>query len=445
MSHEDEAMAKILIVDDLPDNSRLLAHLVKDQGHEASVASNGRQALDIAEAERPDVILLDVMMPEMDGIEVCRRLKADEELRMIPVILVTAKDLDEDVVRGLDAGADDYVTKPFNREVLAARLRSAIRLKQSYDAVMRTQRGTAARGETADPDGIRSSCERATLPPTPRGSDHLYLFCRDRRRVYPYRRNTVSDVRRQAAMPRKSTPPTAYLWLAMVYPDDREMVDGHIARVLKGENVPPLVHRIFHKDGGVRWVRDTIVPHYNSAGQLVRYDGLVKTSPSANWRGERRKKDEQLREAQKLEAVGLLAGGIAHEFNNLLQVIGGYTTCAMEDLSPQEQRYKDLQQVRTATDRAATLTRQLLGFSRRRILQPDNVDPNQLVDDLAQMLRPLVGDRISVEVDLREDIGTVYADPGELQQALLNLCLNARDAMPSGGTLLLSTDTVILE
>ena len=102
------------------------------------MASNGRQALDLAAAECPDVILLDLMMPGMDGIEVCRRLKADEELRNIPVILVTAKDLDEDVARGLDAGADDYVTKPFNREVLAARLRSAIRLKQSFDAVMRT-------------------------------------------------------------------------------------------------------------------------------------------------------------------------------------------------------------------------------------------------------------------------------------------------------------------
>jgi putative two-component system response regulator len=111
---------------------------VKDQGYEASVASNGRQALDLAAAERPDVILLDVMMPGMDGIEVCRRLKADEELRNIPVILVTAKDLDKEVVRGLEAGADDYVTKPFNREVLAARLRSAIRLKQSYDAVVHT-------------------------------------------------------------------------------------------------------------------------------------------------------------------------------------------------------------------------------------------------------------------------------------------------------------------
>jgi len=128
-------VAKILIVDDRPDNRTLLAHLARGQGYEASEASNGRRALDIASAERPDVILLDIMMPGMDGIEVCQRLKADEELRQIPVILVTAKDLDEDVVRGLDAGAVDYVTKPFNREVLAARLRSAIRLKQSYDAV----------------------------------------------------------------------------------------------------------------------------------------------------------------------------------------------------------------------------------------------------------------------------------------------------------------------
>ena len=142
--------------------------------------------------------------------------------------------------------------------------------------------------------------------------------------------------------------------------------------------------------------------------------------------------------------MGLLASGIAHEFNNLLQVIGGCAACASEGLAPQEQRYKDLQRVHMAADRAAVLTRQLLGFSRRRILQPDHVDPNELVGDLSQMLRPLVGDRISVEVVLREDVGTVYADPGELQQALLNLCLNARDAMPRGGKLLLRTDTVVL-
>jgi PAS domain S-box-containing protein len=437
-------MVKILIVDDLPDNTALLAHLVKDQGYEGSVAFSGRQALEIALAERPDVILLDVMMPGMDGIEVCRRLKADEELRSIPVILVTAKDLDEDMVRGLDAGADDYVTKPFNREVLAARLRSAIRLKQGYDAVMRANeelRREVKRRIQTESD-LRASKQRYRQL---LGVVTTYTYSVEIDHGVPVSTRHSLGCQAATGYAPEEYAANRYLWMAMVHPDDREMVEDHIARVLKGENVPPLVHRILHKDGGIPWLRDTIVLHYNSAGQLVRYDGLVEDITERKLAEESiRKKDEQLREAQKLEAVGLLAGGIAHEFNNLLQVISGYTTCAMEDLSPQEQRYKDLQQVRTATDRAAVLTRQLLGFSRRRILQPDNVDPNQLVAGLAEMMRPLVGDRISVQVILRDDIGTVYADPGELQQALLNLCLNARDAMPSGGTLLLCTDTVVL-
>ncbi len=442
---KDEAMAKILIADDRPDNSTLLARLVKDQGYEPSVASNGLQALAIAWAERPDVILLDVMMPEMDGIEACRRLKADGELRTIPVIMVTARDLDEDMVRGLDAGADDYVTKPIHRKVLAARLRSAIRLKQSYDAVMRSN-------EELQHEVRR----RIQMESDLRASEQRYRQLLGAVTTYTYSVEIDHQAPAAAQHSLGCEAATGYspeeyaadhgLWMAIVHPDDREMVEGHMARVLKGETVPPLVRRIFHKDGRVRWLCDTIVPHHNSAGQLVRYDGLVEDITERTLAEEYvRKKDEQLQEAQKLEAVGLLAGGIAHAFNNLLQVIGGYAACAGEGLSPQDERCKDLQQVRTAADRAAVLTRQLLGFSRRRVLQPDDVDPNQLVADLAKMLQPLVGGRISVNVVLGEDIDTVYADLGELQQVLLNLCLNARDAMPSGGTLLLSTDTVILD
>jgi len=131
-------MAKILVVDDVIDNIRLLSLELQHQGYAALTASSGRQGLEIAATEHPDVILLDVMMPDMDGIEVCRRLKADPETRMIPVILVTAMGLDENVVTGLDAGADDYVSKPYRREVLAARIRAALRVKESYDAVLRT-------------------------------------------------------------------------------------------------------------------------------------------------------------------------------------------------------------------------------------------------------------------------------------------------------------------
>ncbi len=131
-------MTKILVVDDAPDNIALLSFDLKDRGYEVLAASNGPEGLDIAAAEHPDVILLDVMMPEMNGIEVCRKLKEAPQTSMIPVILVTAMGLDDNVVAGLDAGADDYVSKPFRREVLAARIRAALRIKESYDTVLRT-------------------------------------------------------------------------------------------------------------------------------------------------------------------------------------------------------------------------------------------------------------------------------------------------------------------
>ncbi|MGA2616569.1 MAG: HD domain-containing phosphohydrolase [Thermoguttaceae bacterium] len=141
-------MVKVLVVDDAVDSVTLLTYALKDQGYDVSVAYGGHEALDVASAERPDVILLDVMMPGMNGVEVCRRLKADAVLRMIPVLLVTAKELDEDVIAGLDAGAEDYVTKPFNNMVLAARLRAAVRVKQFHDEI--AQMNEQLRAEIVD-------------------------------------------------------------------------------------------------------------------------------------------------------------------------------------------------------------------------------------------------------------------------------------------------------
>ena len=111
-------MAKILVVDDVPDNVKLLAYELSDHGHEVLTAIDGLQALEMAGSERPDVILLDIMMPGIDGIEVCRRLKADAGLRPVPVILISALERQDDVVRGLDAGAHDYITKPFNDRIV---------------------------------------------------------------------------------------------------------------------------------------------------------------------------------------------------------------------------------------------------------------------------------------------------------------------------------------
>lgn len=437
-------MAKVLIVDDSVETARVLAYVLKNQGYDVSVASSGHEALQILSDDRPDVILLDVMMPEMNGIDVCRRLKADAELRMIPIVLATAKELDEDVVAGLDAGAEDYVTKPFNNLVLAARMRAAIRVKQFHDEV--AQVNQQLRAEIVE----RKRAEAASRESEERYRQLLaavtsYTYSVELRNGVP-----ISTKHSLGCLTATGYAPEEYasdpsLWFSMIHPDDRATISEHLATVLADNDTPPVEHRIIHKDGTVRWVRGTMVRHHDEAGVFDRYDGLVEDITQRKLAEESlRKKDEQLREAQKLEAVGHLAGGIAHEFNNLLQVIGGYARCAREGLSPKESRYQDLQQVLKAADRAATLTRQLLGFSRRGVLQPATVDPNQVVASLAQVMRSTIGEHISLEVALGADVGSIDADPGEFQQALLNLCLNARDAMPSGGTLVLKTDTVML-
>jgi DNA-binding response OmpR family regulator len=136
-------MAKILVVDDAEEMVRLLKRQLTLQGYQVVAAGSGCAALDLVAAERPDAVLLDVQMPEMDGIEVCRRLKADPATCTIPLIMLTAKGSDEDLVAGLNAGADDYVCKPFRSEVLAARIRSALRAKMQHETIARMERELA--------------------------------------------------------------------------------------------------------------------------------------------------------------------------------------------------------------------------------------------------------------------------------------------------------------
>jgi hypothetical protein len=159
----------------------------------------------------------------------------------------------------------------------------------------------------------------------------------------------------------------------------------------------------------------------------------------------RRQLEEQLRQAQKMEAVGMLAGGVAHDFNNLLTIITGYSQLILNNLSPSDPNHHSAEQIVKAGERAATLTRQLLAFSRRQVLQPKVVDLNKLVTGLGSMLRRLIGEDIDLRLEMRPELGQVNADPGQMEQVLMNLVVNARDAMPRGGTLTIETANVVLD
>jgi len=160
---------------------------------------------------------------------------------------------------------------------------------------------------------------------------------------------------------------------------------------------------------------------------------------------EHQRLEEQLHQVQKMEAVGQLAGGIAHDFNNLLQAIRGYSDLALGDLPSDSTLSEYLRQIRRAVDRANTLTRQLLSFSRRQPLQPRLLNVGDLLGDLMNIVRRLLGERIELVVDAAESPRSVYADPGQIEQIVLNLCLNARDAMPDGGHISIELQNVTLD
>jgi signal transduction histidine kinase len=165
-----------------------------------------------------------------------------------------------------------------------------------------------------------------------------------------------------------------------------------------------------------------------------------------NWQSTRllHERDEQLRHAQKMEAIGRLAGGVAHDFNNLLTAIIGYTDLLVERMDPQDQNARDVAEIRKAADRAAGLTRQLLAFSRKQFLNPTVLDLNETVSGMLQMLPRVIGEHIQTTVALAGDLVRVKADASQMEQVLVNLVLNARDAMPAGGHITIETGNVML-
>jgi PAS domain S-box-containing protein len=227
------------------------------------------------------------------------------------------------------------------------------------------------------------------------------------------------------------------LWFNLVVDEDRDLAIDRLRRAAAGEPTRPLEHRIRRKDGAVRWVRNTPVLRFGQDGTPIAYDGVIQDIT------EQRILMEQLLQSQKMEGIGRLAGGIAHDFNNLLTAILGYVEMCKLDLPSELPAHHparlDLDEVATAGQQAATITRQLLAFAGRQMVAPRRLDLSSLVADSTKMLQRLLGDDIKIETALDPLAGIVKADPGQIQQVLVNLTVNARDAMPNGGRLLIET------
>jgi two-component system cell cycle sensor histidine kinase/response regulator CckA len=199
-------------------------------------------------------------------------------------------------------------------------------------------------------------------------------------------------------------------------------------------------------NGNVHWLQTIKRPIVSPDGTATQVLGIAtditrrKQAEEALHRSE-----EQLRQSQKMEAIGRLAGGVAHDFNNLLTVISGYSELSLSRLSPEDPLYRNIGEINKAGERASSLTRQLLAFSRKQILQPKVLDLNQVVVDMRNMLQRLIGEDINLLTSLAPNLGKVEADPNQLEQVLMNLSINARDAMPKGGKLTIETNNIDID
>ncbi len=228
------------------------------------------------------------------------------------------------------------------------------------------------------------------------------------------------------------------LWYRMIFADDREHVLEEANRILSGAQVPPIEHRIIHKDGSLRWVRNTPVPRHNKEGRIVAYDGLITDITEV------RLLENQLRQAQKMEAVGQLAGGVAHDFNNILTAIIGYGNLVLMKMSQSDIGRTYVEQILSSAERAAHLTHSLLAFSRKQIIDLKPVSVNEIIRRVGKLLLRIIGEDIELQTQLCRDEPMILADSIQIEQVLMNLATNARDAMPDGGTLLIKTEEVEL-
>jgi signal transduction histidine kinase len=400
MADETRApLGRVLVVDDTEASRYAVSRHLRRAGYEVDEAGSAMQTFALMEETRPDVVVLDVMLPDLNGFEVARRLRADPRYVRLPILHLSASFTDPDsLAAGLDSGADGYLTHPVEPVVLLASIRSLLRAR------------------AAEAEAIAA------------GEAWLATFqaIGDAVCVVDFHARVIRwNVAFETLVGRG---PIAGRPLPELIPGLRTRPE---APYLVGPDGSPLQATEVTLDG--RWVRVTAQPMTESVG-LPNHAVCVLTDVT-----KQRSAELRVQQVQRLEVAGQLAGGIAHEINNMMTVILGLTEFLARDRDLPATHQKDLAGVRKAADRAADMARQLLAFSRRQVLQPRLVDINTALAGMSRLLRQLMGADREVTLTLSPDAGWVFADEAQLEQAILNLALNARDAMLTGGHFTITT------
>ncbi len=417
----------ILLADDNADMRGYVQRLLTEAGFAVTAVADGREAVDQARRVRPDLVLSDIMMPVLDGFGVIRALRDDPATHELPIILLSARAGEEASIEGIAAGADDYLVKPFSARELIARVDGALRL-----AKLRQESAAALRQAN---EVLESRVRERT-----RERDQVWAFSHDMIGIADLEGVWLSvnpAWTRVLGWPAEQIVGKTSAWLE--HPDDSTRTREEIQALAIGAPTFNFENRFRTRLGSYRTLNWTAVPEGGLLYCVAR-DVTVERDRLA----ELEQAKDALRQSQKMEAIGQLTGGIAHDFNNLLTGIMGSMEMLQRHALPEHPRaQRHIGNAIVSAQRAAALTQRLLSFSRRQALDMRPVDVNRLINGMEFLLQRTVTENIQVERVLQPEAWTVHTDANQLENVLLNLCINARDAMGETGRLRICTRNVV--
>jgi len=435
---ETPLTARILIVDDDERNAFAAVQALEGLGHELVVARSGEEALRRLLTEDFALILLDLHMPGMDGYETAALIRTRKRTKDTPIVFLTAIFRDEaHVFQAYSAGAVDVVFKPVDPFILKSKVTV---LTDLYLKTEEVKRQSAYQQWLLD-EHARVKAEKAQTERALRRTEarqeailqSLPIVFTSRSIEPPFAPQFVSEsIRDITGFPASRFVDEAEFGSSRIHPDDLDRVVDAIGRAVKTGRYS-VEFRWLCADGQYKVLQDQGVIAPSLDGEPREIFGVMLDAT------DRHSLEEQLAQARKMEAVGQLTGGVAHDFNNLLTVVLGNVDIMARKAEDEARRARRIEAIRQAAERGRDLTRQLLAFSRRQHLTPVTIDVNALIHDFAPLLRQAVGEAVTVDLKFAEEMLCAHVDPTQLETALLNLAVNARDAMPDGGVLEIAT------
>jgi len=451
---------KILIVDDIKENLYMLEALLQGYGHQVESAADGVEALEKAEQDEFDMIISDILMPRMDGFQLCRAVKTNRKLKELPFVFYTSTYTEpSDEEFALSLGAERFIVKPTEPDVFIETLAEIIKKHE-----MGSLNGGA--GETVgDEDVYLKEYNERLIRKLEQKMLDLKKVSKDLKESEENYRNLIDNANDAVIVfgrtgTIKFANPKFYEMTGysvndakelhisgLIHPDDLKKCMGYFTKRLAGEKLAKNYElRILSKVGETIYI-DNNASTIEKEGRIVGILAMMRDITARKQVEEEKEKlQAQLVQAQKLEALGTLAGGIAHDFNNILTAILGYTGMVRENLPNQDRLRADLDQVLKAGERAKNLVQQILAFSRQAEQECQPVQVHLIVNEALKLLRASIPRTIDIRHNICPRNTTILADPTKIHQVLMNLCTNSYHAMrESGGVLEVRLETVEID